>query len=492
MTNTDLREALHDVASVGVGRVDDSRLSRMADRARGGGDDVPMASRGGGRRRWVVGGLAVAAVAVLVAVGVAQALQPVPVTPASGPGSLPDQIFPTREHILTLEQAPIGRVSMVYKGAATDDGRTWIAVGADSDQYRWVGQQQDECSNCGAGNLDVSADGTLVALGLESRNYQTFAVQLTSAETGEVTVVPLETPEKLGGEILGLRLSPSGDRLAVLTAVIVKDLGPGAHRWEQRLYVIDTPFDGSPAATNAIPIDGLFDTFLVGWTADEDPVISRNLKGENSGARLEVVTVDGVTTVGRVDTDSEGVSPFALSPDGGSIAVLRDPTPSASGDGKPWSLQVFDTTSGALLWERLGLNEDSSEVIGWTPDGAPVLSILHWEERASNRAGVSAGLEVYRADGEPEVLVTSGTGDRYGNYFGSRTAADVLAGGEVRDAKPPNQPWYDLRTLGPTMRDWIGDHPYSAFLLLVTAASAASGIIQFSRRRREARSRSSA
>ena len=114
MTGTALRDALHEVASVGAGPVDDARLARVADRAKG-GEQVLTASRGGGRRRWVVGGLAVAAVGVLVVVGVAHALRPVEATPASGPGSLPDQIFPTREHILTMEQAPIGRVSMVYR-----------------------------------------------------------------------------------------------------------------------------------------------------------------------------------------------------------------------------------------------------------------------------------------------------------------------------------------------------------------------------------------
>ena len=88
----------------------------------------------------MVGGLAVAAVAVLVVVGVAQALRPVEVTPASGPGSLPDQIFPSREHILTLEQAPIGRVSMVFATSSLtgDAAPAWVAVGADSDEYRWV------------------------------------------------------------------------------------------------------------------------------------------------------------------------------------------------------------------------------------------------------------------------------------------------------------------------------------------------------------------
>lgn len=494
MTDTALREALHEVASAGVGPVADARLAVMADLARGG--EAPSVSGGGGRRGWVIGALAVAAVVVLVVVGVAQALRPVEVTPASGPGSLPDQIFPSREHILSLEQAPIGRVSMVY-ATTTLSGEAapaWIAVGADTDEYRWVGQRQypSTCSNCGAGNLDVSGDGTLVALGLESRDYQTFAVQLTSAQTGEVAVVQLETAEDLGGEILGLRLSPSGDRLAVLAAVVVERLDPGAHRWEQRLFVIDRPFSGSLAETSTVPIDDLFDTFLVGWTADEAPVLFHNLKGERSGARLYVPTGVGTTVVGRADTDSEGVSPFALSPDGSSLALLRDPTPTGSGDGAAWSLQVFDTRTGEQLGQNSPVPEDSSVVIGWR-DGITPLLYTAAAGKGRDAPPTIQVAEYPSGAAEPVRVVDLGSAGEESSVSGVALAADILESGEVRDAQPPDQPWYDPRTLGPAVRDWVSGHTAFVVLSVVFIVGiVAAGVTRLSRRRRAARSRSSA
>ena len=95
MNDTALREALHEVASVGVGRMwtpasHDSppRHARVERRP----------ARGIPRRGWAVGalGVAAAAVVVLLVVGLFAMTRPAEVVPASGPGSLPDQIFPTR------------------------------------------------------------------------------------------------------------------------------------------------------------------------------------------------------------------------------------------------------------------------------------------------------------------------------------------------------------------------------------------------------------
>jgi hypothetical protein len=47
-------------------------------------------------------------------------------------------------------------------------------------------------------------------------------------------------------------------------------------------------------------------------------------------------------------------------------------------------------------------------------------------------------------------------------------AADVLAGGQVRQAQPPNQPWYDPRTGGP----WLVDH----WVWLLLAGLAVGGV----------------
>lgn len=472
MSDTTLREALHDAALAGLGSVNDVQLANLSDRASG-RTPPPAASRGGGRRRWVVGGLAVAAVAALVAVGITQALRPVEVTPASGPGSLPDQIFPTREHILTLEQAPIGRVSMVFATSSLtgDAAPAWIAVGADSDEYRWVAPVDPGDPNAvyaWSTLVEVSPDGEFVAVAYSGDDGSLLHVEVIDASTGVVEDVMLgETLARLGGEIEGLRWSPSGRRLVVESAVVIERTSETGRRWEQRLFMVDglTDEDGDTAAyatVQGIRPEGGDD--LVGWSGESPVVVST----EREGGKGELLAVGGTVTdrIGHVDQVSGRTSAHSLSPDGSLLAALSDPTGGSSGDGRPWRLEVFDTASGDLVWKNRDVPEDLSALVGWRDARTPVLYT------AAPGSGRDTPPDIEVAE-YPQVAAEAvrvvGLGGDDGDYWVQNVAlaADVLASGEVRAAEPPDQPWYDPRTLRPTIRDWITDHKAVSVLGLI-------------------------
>ncbi|MCZ3389057.1 MAG: hypothetical protein LH645_08015 [Actinomycetia bacterium] len=510
MNETALREALHEVASVGVGQVDDARLVRVADRAKG-GELALTASRGGGRRRWVVGGLAIAAIAVLAVVGVAQALRPVEVTPASGPGSLPDQIFSTREHILTLEQAPIGRVSMLFSTSSLtgDAPPAWIAVGADADEYRWVAPVDPVDPDATGSQTTVAAvspDGGHIAVGYSGDEGVLLHVEVINASTGAVQDVPLgEVMGPLGGRIDSLSWSPSGERLDVESAVIIKRTSDTGRRWEQRQFMVDGLADDDGDAATYATVQGVRPQGgeeLVGWSGESPVVVSytgRSVTMSDGGSFLSVTQREGALRVvggsvsrreGTVADVPDDASAHGLSPSGNQFVGLIDPTPSVSGDGD-WTLSAFQTSDGRRIWFTEQIPEFGVEIVGWSDDRTPVLftSIPGKGLNAPTQTQlVEFGPQHASDNGEVLVNLSSGDGDQVERVA---LAADVLAAGQVRTAEPPHQPWYDPRTLRPTLRDWISEHPYSLFLLLITAAaSAALGTLQLSRRRRVARSQS--
>lgn len=502
MTGTALRDALHEVASAGVGSVDDARLARVADRAKDGGQS-PTAPRGGGHRRWVVAGLAVAAVAALVVVGVAQALRPVEVTPASGPGSLPDQIFPTREHILTMEQAPIGRVSMVYATSpmtAASAEPAWIAVGADSDQYRWIAPVDPANTNdllSDSSIAAVSPDGHFVAVGYSGDDGPLFHVEVINTSTGVVDDVSLGAKlAPFGGEVQGLSWSPSSERLAVESGVITERLSDTARRWEQSQFMVDG-LTNDERGVRISTVPGLRPgggDQLVGWSGESPVIVSYTGRGvtmSDGGGFLEGVTqregalrVAGGTVARRVGTIvdvPDDASVHGLSPSGTQFVGLSDPTPSVSGDGD-WVLSAFQTSDGSRIWFNEKIPEFGVEIVGWTNDQTPVLFTSipgKGVNDPSQTQLVEFGPQQPSTNGEILVDLSGGGGEQVERVA---VAADVLAGGQVRAAEPPNQPWYDPRTLGPTMRDWILDHKVlGTFGLILLAGVAVFGVI---RRRR--------
>ena len=487
MTGIALRDALHEVASVGAGPVDDARLAHVADCAKG-GEKTLTTIRGRGRRRWVVGGLAVAAVAALVAVGVAQALRPVEVTPASGPGSLPDQIFPTRQHILTMEQAPIGRVSMVYEGAWANGGPAWIAVGADTDEYRWVASASDD--PWGDDNLDVAPDGTELVIAGGGDHAGSLGVEVVDTASGDSRWIVLPD-DGAGGTIHSLRWNVTGDRVAVQAEVTNGD-DPDRSSFQVRSFVVDV----STGSVDEVPPPATWADGLVGWTSDGQLLMGNDI-GQGSKRQLVVRSVgpDGSQeVVGRVPLLIEGdsgVSAWSVSPDARLLAAIPDRTANQKGVTEYRRLVVWRLSDGKELARvplgRVGVG--TAEVVGWKDATTPVISFVtgpHLNGPKVSNADYGGHVQSLSLDeGRVRELSTIEIGSDLSYYFTSRLAASVVSSGEIRDAQQPEQPWYDPRMLGPAMRDWILDHKALGVLGVILLAGVA--VLGVSRRRRARR-----
>jgi hypothetical protein len=193
--------------------------------------------------------------------------------------------------------------------------------------------------------------------------------------------------------------------------------------------------------------------------------------------------------MGRIDDVPTSVSPQSLADESPLLAGLNDPTANVSGDGN-LSLQVVDTTQGQLVSEATGMNDFFSDVVGWRDATTPVLSQVVIEGRAQNNGNVIGQIVAYPVGAAPEVLTVAPIGAATSYYESGRVAQDILAGGQIREAEPPHQPWYDLRTLGPSMRDAVS--PYMVLVVVLLVVGVAAAVFRLSRRRREAHSRSSA
>lgn len=466
MNDVKLHDALHEVASTGVGDALDVRLARMS-------VDARAVGRRRARAQWfgVAGAMVATAVVVLLVAGLFAVTRPPEVVPASGAGSLPDQVFPPREHILTLEQAPIGRLSMVFATSALTSEATspaWIAVGADSDEYRWVAPAET-ISPPSDEAVQISPSGTHLALSTSGDGAESFGVDVVDARTGQSTSVVDGQQAPLGGEVDTMAWSPDGDSLFVSAFVVVKRLSDTGRRSEPRHFVISglRTATGAPGVeVNEVPLTGQ----MVGWSGGE-PVILLSEKptmlSEPRIRRHDLVTEESLQVLGRVPQAPPMTSAMALSPDGRLLAAVRDPTPSSSGDGRPWRLQVFDSQSGEMVWQNRDVPEDLSAMVGWRDSRTPVLyTAAPGEYRRS--APVVQVAEYPPGAAEAVRIVDLGLPPEAGAYVSNAAlSADVLATGNVRVAEPPHQPWYDPRTLGPATRDWVGSHTALVFLGLI-------------------------
>jgi len=486
---------LHEVASVGAGPVDDARLARVVDRAKSGEQD-PTASRGGGRRRRVVAGLAVAAVAALVAVGVAQALRPVEVTPASGPGSLPDQIFPTREHILTMEQAPIGRVSMVYAGAWANGGPAWIAVGADTDEYRWVASAVED--QWGREGLDVSPNGTELVVAGGGDSAGSLGVEVVDTASGASRWIGIPD-DGAGGRIDSLRWSATGDRVGVLAEVTNGD-DPDKSSAHVQSFVVDV----QSGSVDEVPPPAAWSDGLVGWSPNGSVLMGSDtrqganrqfvVRSAGSGGSQEVVS-----RVPLLNAGESGASAWSVSPDARLFAAIPDRTEGQKGVIEERSLVVWRLSNGKEL-ARVPLGPvgvSTARVVGWKDATTPVISYTTGPRRNGAKVdnadylGHVASVSIDEGRAEPLVVIPIGSDNSF--YITSRLATTVVTSGEIRDAQPSGQPWYDPRTLGPTVRDWVSEHTALVVLVvLLLVGVAAVAVNRLIRRRRAGHSRSSA
>jgi hypothetical protein len=486
MNDVKLHDALHEVASTGVGEGVDVRLARMS-------ADARAVGRRQTRRRWfgVAGTMVATAAVVLLVAGLFAVTRPVEVVPASGAGSLPDRIFPTREHILTLEQAPIGRVSMVYATSALTSeapGPAWIAVGADTNEYRWVAPAEAISPPPGE-MVQISPSGTHLALSTSGDSAEAFGVEVVDARTGQSRSVLDGQQAALGGEVETLAWSPDGDSLFVSALVVVERLSDTARRLEPRHFVISglgTATGAPRVEANETPLTGQ----MVGWSGGEPVILlakAPTLLSEPRIRRHDLVTEKSLRVLGRVPEAPSMTGGMALSPDGRLLAAVLDPTPSSSGDGRPWRLQVFDTQSGEMVWQSQDVPEDLSAMVGWRDARTPVLYTAGPGE--DRRAAPLAQVAEYPLGvAEAARIVDLGLPSEVGAYVSNAAlAADVLASGNVRVAEPPHQPWYDPRTLVPTVTGWLGDNTAAGVLLGLLGVALLVVVVRVSRQRRRTR-----
>lgn len=469
MNDTALREALHDVASAGVGPDVDARVARLAYEARTG--ERRFAGRVP-RQAWTVGTLGVAAVAVVaLVVGLYAMTRPPEVVPASGPGSLPDQIFPTRQHILTMEQAPVGRVSMVYAGPLVGGVTSWVAVGADTDEYRFIAPFSVDLAQTA---VDVAPDGGEVAISHAGATPDSLRVQLLDAGTGDSRWIVLPDDGK-GGWVETLTWSPDGSRLAVLANVVNGD-DPDGSSGRSWYFMVDV----ASGEVTRLPEEAVLAGDPAGWTLDGRLAVA-DQRGVST-VRVSAVDALGVELMAAVRAVPDGLSRYSLSPDGRLLAGLVDPTPSASGDGSVWDLAVFDVSTGEQVLSSAlsSYTEDETTVVGWRDASTPVLSAAR---PGKDGPGVLVAYDV--PAGSHEVMTRAGVEGVPRYYLTSRVAAEILSSGQVRDAQPPDQPWSDIRTLWPTVRDWAGDNVASVVLVvLLTSVVGAAFVTGRTRRRR--------
>ena len=483
MTPTGLREALHEVAVTGTGPHATTRAADLGTGARS-----LVAAR---RRRLAVGGsVAVAASVVVVAmVLVFAVLPPARVEPATGPGSLPSEIYPSRESVLSLEQAPIGRVSLVYAAPIVDGASSWMAIGADSDKYRYV----SDVTSALRTTIEPSPDGRLVALGV-SGDAGDFGIRLVDASSGAVAM--LTVPDAaMGGEVDALRWSPDG-RQIVLDAIVTTSRDGGAtsgNRWILVADVANRSVKRLPEAAAAGD--------LLGWLPD-GRVLLGDFRERAAGAHMVLNAVGqlGVQRVGGIGLSDPvvGFTPWSLSPDGQRLAGLADPNGwDQSGMIERRDLVVWSVADGReLSRDTLGRVGVTAEVVGWQTPTTPVVSFAtdpHLSSDTTVSADYVGHLVAYPDQGAgPVQLVEANIGSASrgdsSNYQTMHVASGVLATGSIRVAQPPHQPWYDPRTLGPQL---LGS---PAALVAIAAVVLAGGFLVRSvlsrRRRRTAVSRS--
>lgn len=437
------------------------------------------------RTAWLAGGLAAGLVGVLVlqagSVGfLARPVQPVAVP--SGPGSLPDRIFPTRSSILSVAQAPLGRAALVYTGPAlvggvpSDRAVRPIAVGADTDAYRSLPL---------ADTYALAPDGRVVAYLAPAPvgGYVPAALHLIDLSNGKVRLVPLpDRGHGLAASQSTLFWSPDSRRLLVE----VYAQGPpdgntdgGAH---QRFELVDVA-KGTATWREG---DG---SAVLGWSGSDalsveagQPAVGIMIPGTlflvDPATGVERQRLGRDTVLGRSGFGT-GAQTF-LSPDGAHVAG-----PYLANDaGGFTSVAVVATASGAAsmlapAWMGKNLGgfgpagagrsiSGAIRPVGWASSTSVVVA-GQWQYQGDPSSPTNFSVDALALGGGSSTLLRAGADAQVRDV---QIAADVLAGARIRRAAPPSQPPYDARTLLPAATDWIGRHAGWSVALLVLLVAA--------------------
>jgi hypothetical protein len=238
---------------------------------------------------------------------------------------------------------------------------------------------------------------------------------------------------------------------------------------------------------------------LLGWTATGTVLVAGSGASGRRWHALEL-TNDSADVVGRSASSatvrlwnhSQNFQ-FSYDPNRGRIGFVVDSPGVRQRDPQPRDADVvvISVNDGAVEQRHpLGTIWWGAAVVGWTTDGSPVVNELPAVEGATDATQplVRSAQLVVPTDASTVPLVTSPLVSDEKSVIVIQPAADVLAGGEVRQAQPPYQPWYDPRTLVPQLLR------SPAALVAIAAVVLAGGFLVRSvlsrRQRRKAVSRS--
>lgn len=441
--DVDLLDAAAEVA------LGDVRLDLGAVRARAG------AASGARRRRYVVLAAAAAVVALLAGValsglGVLRSA-PQPAQVPSGPGALPERVYPAPTVLPSVSDAPIGRVAVVlldvlrlpvWSDATTSTEP--VLVGAYGGQYRRLPDGR-------AGLVSLSADGRVVAWAHRLHEGVTEAfegvVRWVDVSTGRVRSAGFDYPVGQVPVVESTALSPDG-RVLLVGVSSLMEAGGSARSLDA--WTVDTTSGQATPFCRGCTVTAAWDASGRLLVEPREGVPAQRLPGQGA-----LVTTVGV---GSTSPQSVATPPVLVSEDGRRRLVMTK--------GRLTDAGVLDD------FRLVELSDRPSKGAG-QPDGAPAVQrtvnlgraveggVLGW---SGDRALVVLSGEDYRQT-VSDVSLTSGdrrpalagTAAREGYPQVQLVAADVFAGGLTLTTPRPASPWLSAegaRVVGATAWRW--------------------------------------
>ncbi|MBI4942587.1 MAG: hypothetical protein HY830_17740 [Actinobacteria bacterium] len=429
--DVDRLDAAADTALAGV------RLDLVAVRARAG------SARLGQVRTW--GLVAAAAAAVLLAGsilgGVVGALRgaPRPAATPTGPGSLPERVYPLPRVVPSVTDHPVARVALVLAGEVTDLG--WrgpstvtgaVLVSADGGEYRRLPGGR-------AVAVSVSDDGRTVAWAeareelpdgaprdLYGQIQAQDAVRWVDVRTGRVRAVTLPHPPDDLLAVTWTSLSPDGSAVAVATIRAKRQEGEMARN---EVWTVDTRTGAVRTVCEACEAD-------LAWDG------AGRLLGRHDNGTVPAEAAGPIPPRGDVaDSWSTIVASHAsfVSADGRHRLLLVQGDPSTLGTPDDYRLEEVDLSGATVRSLPLG-KQIGATILAWTGD--QVLVRLDERDEASAPGLRSQVLRVDLRTGTRTRLLDAVDPDGSGYPVVDAVARDVAATGRVVATPAPASPWW--------------------------------------------------
>lgn len=429
--DVDRLDAAADAALAGV------RLDLVAVRARAG------SARRHRVRRWGFVAAAAAAVLLVAAVigGGVGALRgaPQPAATPSGPGALPERVYPLPRVVPSVTDRPVARVALVLAGELTDRG--WggptaytgpVLVSADRGEYRRLPGGR-------AVAVSVSGDGRTVAWA-EAREelpdgvpVEVFgqiqahdAVRWVDVRTGRARAVTLpHAPDDLLA-VTWTSLSPDGSAVAVAS---IRTKRQGGETARNEVWTVDTRTGTVRTVCEACESD-------LAWDG------AGRLLGRHDNGTVPAEAAGPIPPRGDVaDSWSVLVASHAsfVSADGTHRLLLAQGDPSSLGTPDDYRLVEVDLTGTTVRSLPLG-KQIGATILAWTGD--QVLVRLDERGDASASGLRSQVLRVDLGTGGRTRLLDAVDPDGSGYPVVDAVARDVAAGGRVAATPAPASPWW--------------------------------------------------